>query len=92
MKKEYDFSNHPLFKETRKSEKEVKELLTALDAEVISPVVKDSISDIKEKFDDEKVKRYLDEVQEDILAKFGVPINVAEGIMASRIIVLETPT
>jgi len=60
-----------IFKETRKSEKEVKELLTALDAEVISPVVKDSISDIKEKFDDEKVNRYLDEVQEDILANLN---------------------
>ncbi len=60
-----------IFKETRKSEKEVKELLTALDTEVISPVVKDSISDIKEKFDDEKVNRYLDEVQEDILANLN---------------------
>ena len=35
---------------------------------MISPVVKDSISDIREKFNDEKVLRYLDEVQEDILA------------------------
>jgi len=60
-----------IFKETRKSEKEVRELLTALDAEVISPVIKDSISDIKEKFDDEKVHRYLDEVQEDILANLN---------------------
>jgi len=57
-----------IFKETRKSEKEVKEELTALDNEVISPAVKDMISDIKEKFDDEKVHHYLDEVQEDILA------------------------
>jgi lon-related putative ATP-dependent protease len=57
-----------IFKETRKSEKGVKEELTALDNEVISPAVKDMISDIKEKFDYEKVHRYLDEVQEDILA------------------------
>ena len=57
-----------IFKETRKSEKEIKEELTALDNEVISPVVKDSISDIKEHFDHEKVRHYLDEVQEDILA------------------------
>jgi ATP-dependent Lon protease len=60
-----------IFKETRKSEKEVKEELTALDNEVISPAVKDMISDIKEKFDDEKVHRYLDEVQEDILANLN---------------------
>jgi lon-related putative ATP-dependent protease len=60
-----------IFKETRRSEKEVKEELTALDNEVISPAVKDMISDIKEKFDDEKVRRYLDEVQEDILANLN---------------------
>jgi lon-related putative ATP-dependent protease len=60
-----------IFKETRKSEKEVKELLTALDTEVISPAIKDSISDIKEKFDDGKVHHYLDEVQEDILANLN---------------------
>jgi len=60
-----------IFKETRKAEKEIKEELTSLDNEVISPVVKDSISDIKEKFDNEKVHQYLDEVQEDILTNLG---------------------
>jgi ATP-dependent Lon protease len=60
-----------IFKETRKSEKEIKEELTALDSEVISPAVKDSISDIKEKFDYEKVHQYLDEVQEDILTNLN---------------------
>ncbi|HUL38080.1 MAG TPA: ATP-binding protein [Thermodesulfobacteriota bacterium] len=60
-----------IFKETRKAEKEIKEELTSLDNEVISPAVKDSISDIREKFDDEKVRQYLDEVQEDILANLG---------------------
>lgn len=60
-----------IFKETRKSEKEIKEELTSLDNEVISPVVKDSISDIKEKFNHEKVQRYLDEVQEDILSNLN---------------------
>jgi len=60
-----------IFKETRKSEKGVKEELTSLDNEVISPVVKDSISDIKEKFDYEKVRRYLEEVQEDILTNLN---------------------
>jgi ATP-dependent Lon protease len=60
-----------IFKETRKSEKEIKEELTSLDNEVISPAVKDSISDIQEKFDNEKVHQYLDEVQEDILTNLG---------------------
>jgi ATP-dependent Lon protease len=39
--------------------------------EVISPAVKDSISDIREKFDFEKVHQYLGEVQEDILTNLG---------------------
>jgi ATP-dependent Lon protease len=60
-----------IFKETRKSEKEIKEQLTALDNEVISPVVQDSISDIKEKVSYDKVHHYLDEVQEDILANLS---------------------
>lgn len=56
-----------IFKETRKSEKEIKDELSALDMEVISPVVRDSISDIKERFNYDKIHHYLDEVQEDIL-------------------------
>jgi lon-related putative ATP-dependent protease len=60
-----------MFKETRKAEKEIKEILTSLDNEVISPAVKDSISDIKEKLNHEKIQQYLDEVQEDILANLG---------------------
>jgi ATP-dependent Lon protease len=60
-----------IFKETRKAEKEIKEEMTSLDNQVISPAIKDSISDIKEKFNDGKVHQYLDEVQEDILANLG---------------------
>ncbi len=60
-----------IFKETRKSEKEIKEELSSLDNEVISPAVKDSISDIREKFDYEKVHQYLGEVQEDILTNLN---------------------
>jgi len=60
-----------IFKETRKAEKEIKEELTSLDNEVISPAIKDSVSDIKEKFNYEKVHQYLDEVEEDILSNLG---------------------
>src|SRR5512136_134336 len=60
-----------IFKETRKAEKEIKEELASLDGEVISPVIKDSISDIKERFNYEKVHQYLDEVLEDVLANLG---------------------
>jgi len=60
-----------IFKETRKAEKEIKEEMTSLDNQVISPAIKDSISDIKERFNYEKIHQYLDEVQEDILANLG---------------------
>jgi len=59
-----------IFKETRKSEKEIKDELSALDTQMISPAVKDSITDIKERFNYEKIHHYLDGVQEDIVANF----------------------
>jgi len=59
-----------IFKATRKSEKEIKDELSALDTQMISPAVKDSITDIKERFDYEKIHHYLDGVQEDIVANF----------------------
>ncbi|MBM4276907.1 MAG: ATP-dependent protease [Deltaproteobacteria bacterium] len=59
-----------IFKDTRKSEKEIKDELSALDTQMISPAVKDSITDIKERFNYEKIHHYLDGVQEDIVANF----------------------
>ena len=56
-----------IFKETRKTEKEIRQSLQDLDREVISPVVRDSISDLREKHDNEKINSYLDEVQESIM-------------------------
>jgi ATP-dependent Lon protease len=82
-----------IFKETRKSEKEIKDELMALDTEMISPVVKDSISDIKERFEYEKIHRYLDEVQEDILAnlhrfreKEEAPASPIPGLVLPQIV------
>ncbi|MCK5552604.1 MAG: AAA family ATPase, partial [Deltaproteobacteria bacterium] len=56
-----------IFKKTRKTEKEIRQSLQDLDREVISPVVGDSISDIREKYDNEKINSYLSEVQESIM-------------------------
>ncbi|UCD71852.1 MAG: AAA family ATPase [Syntrophobacterales bacterium] len=56
-----------IFKETRKTEKEIRNSLQDLDREVISPMVRDSISDLHEKYDNEKINSYLDEVQESIM-------------------------
>ena len=56
-----------IFKETRKTEKEIRQSLQDLDKEVISPVVRDSVVDLREKYDNEKINNYLEEVQEDIM-------------------------
>jgi lon-related putative ATP-dependent protease len=56
-----------IFKETRKTEKEIRQSLSDLDREVISPVVRDSLIDIREKYGNEKINNYLDEVQESIM-------------------------
>jgi lon-related putative ATP-dependent protease len=55
------------FKETRKLEKEIQGEFKNLDKEVIAPLVKDSIGDIREKYDEEKLNLHLKEVEEDIL-------------------------
>ena len=60
-----------IFKETRKTEKEIRQSLEDLDREVISPMVSDSISDIREKYDNEKINNYLGEVQESIVENLG---------------------
>lgn len=76
-------------------ETEVKRLLVGVDIEVGEVMLADRLSDKGKPIDlimahhpEGKAFAELHEVmhlQEDILAHFGVPINVAEGIMASRI-------
>ncbi|NIS60763.1 MAG: AAA family ATPase [Proteobacteria bacterium] len=56
-----------IFKETRKTEKEIRQSLQDLDKEVISPVVRDSLVDLREKYNNEKINSYLEEVQESIM-------------------------
>jgi putative NIF3 family GTP cyclohydrolase 1 type 2 len=76
-------------------ETEVKRLLVGVDIEVGEVILADRLSDKGKPIDlimahhpEGKAFAELHEVmhlQEDILAHFGVPINIAEGIMASRI-------
>jgi putative NIF3 family GTP cyclohydrolase 1 type 2 len=76
-------------------EKEVKRVLVGVDMEIGEVLLADRLSDRGKPVDiivshhpEGKALAALHKVmniQEDILAKFGVPINVAEGIMASRI-------
>ncbi len=76
-------------------EKEVRRVLAGVDMEVGEVLLADRISERGTPVDlvvahhpEGKALAALHQVmhlQEDVLAKFGIPINVAEGIMASRI-------
>jgi len=76
-------------------EKEVRRVLAGVDMEVGEVLLADRISERGTLVDlvvahhpEGKALAALHQVmhlQEDVLAKFGIPINVAEGIMASRI-------
>lgn len=99
-KKEYDLDRlfNP-YGDTRvlfgEPEHKVARVLSGVDMETGEVLLADRISQRGEKIDliiahhpEGKAMSALYQVmslQEDILAKFGVPINVAEGIMASRI-------
>ncbi len=56
-----------IFKELREKEKETREKLAEMDKEEIRHLLSDPIKELKEKFPDEKVNIYLNEVEESIL-------------------------
>lgn len=56
-----------IFKETRKIDRSIKQQFESLDREVVEPLIEDLLADIKEKYDNEKVNLYLDEVKVSIL-------------------------
>lgn len=56
-----------VLKETRKVEKSIQEELAQLDKSAISNLVEGAVGDIREKFKDEKIQSYLEEVKESLL-------------------------
>ncbi len=56
-----------VFRELRNIERKAKDSLGDLEGRFILPIVKESIDEIKGKYDNEKLQRYLDDVQENIL-------------------------
>ena len=56
-----------IFKEGKEIVKELEKALEALDKEVIVPLIKDLIKEIKAKYENEKVQTYLDEVEESLI-------------------------
>ncbi len=60
-----------LLKEARKNEREIQEAVRNLEREAVLPLLREMISDIREKYDHPKVWSYLDEVQEAVLENVG---------------------
>ncbi|MEO0099776.1 MAG: AAA family ATPase [candidate division WOR-3 bacterium] len=56
-----------IFKELRDKEKETREKLANMDREEVKPLLLDHIQEMKEKYKNEKISLYLDEVYESIL-------------------------
>jgi lon-related putative ATP-dependent protease len=56
-----------VFQESKKIGKEVRKELTVLEKEAVLPSLKELIEEIKERYRNEKIDRYLDEARENIL-------------------------
>ncbi len=56
-----------VFKEGKEIVKELEKALAALDREVIVPLIKEMIKDVKAKYDNEKIQTYLDELGESLI-------------------------
>jgi len=56
-----------VFKEIRNIEKTVNGKFKSLDSEVVTPLVEHSIEEIKERYENNKVNEYLNEVKENVL-------------------------
>lgn len=56
-----------IFKEGKEIVKELEKALDALDREVIVPLIREMIKDIKAKYDNEKIQTYLDELGESLI-------------------------
>jgi len=56
-----------VFKEGKEIVKELEKALDNLDREMIVPLIKDMMQDIKAKYEDEKLLGYLDEVEESLI-------------------------
>lgn len=70
-----------IFVDLQKKEQDFEERMKTLDKELVSPLLKESVELIKEKYDHEKLGNYLNELVEDLLAHFTLflPRHDKEG-------------
>ncbi len=60
-----------VFREMKNIERKAREALEKLDEQFILPIVKDAVSDIAAKYENEKVSRYLDDVCKSVMENLG---------------------
>jgi lon-related putative ATP-dependent protease len=60
-----------IIKESRKAEKKIIEKLKDLEREVIKPLLAEIVAETKERFQGQRVHKYLEEVQENVLANLS---------------------
>ena len=56
------------FKQNREIAKQLDEALSSLDKDIVLPMIREMISDIKERHKNKKVNQYLDEVQDSLMS------------------------
>lgn len=56
-----------VLKETREFEKAAREKLRKLNYEIVSPLIEQLLADVKQKYKNDKIDKYLDEVKEDVI-------------------------
>ena len=72
--KQTEFSSEMenIFAELQKKEKDFEEKMKSLDKELVSPLLGESIEAIKQKYQHEKLNKYLDEMIDDLLSNFTI--------------------
>ncbi|HID92699.1 MAG TPA: ATP-dependent protease, partial [bacterium (Candidatus Stahlbacteria)] len=60
-----------VFRETRNLERTIRDRLKTLDNKAVAPLVERRIAEIKERYKNDKVNEYLDEIKEDVLDNLG---------------------
>jgi lon-related putative ATP-dependent protease len=56
-----------VFKAGKEIVKELEKALEALDKEIVLPIIKDAVKEIKDKYQNEKIQQYLEEVEEGLI-------------------------
>jgi len=68
-----------IYREAKNLEKQIREELIKLNGEAVLPIVKELVTEIKDKYRNEKINLYLDEVQNNVMSELGRFQQAAEA-------------